>query len=44
VNERVAFGLSVAHFVSLAVIGVGIGMLVASQPVRRAAYSDRNAS
>lgn len=44
VNERVAFGLSVAHLVSLAAIGVGIGLLVVSQPVRRAPYSDRNVS
>ena len=35
VNVRVAFGLSVAHLVSLAVIGVGIGMLMMSQPARR---------
>lgn len=44
VNERVAFGLSVAHLVSLVAIAVGIGVLVLSQPVRRAAYSDRNLS
>lgn len=44
VNERVAFGLSLAHFVSLAAIGVGIGVLVVSQPMRRAAYSDRDLS
>ncbi len=35
VNERIAFGLSVAHLVSLAVAAVGIGMLVAHQPARR---------
>lgn len=44
VNERVAFGLSVAHLVSLAAIVIGIGMLVVSQPARRAGYSDRNIS
>ena len=44
VNERVAFGLSVAHLASIATIGVGIGMFVMSQPARRAAYSDRNLS
>jgi len=32
VNERVAFGLSVAHFVSLGAIAVGVGLLAASQP------------
>lgn len=37
VNERIAFGLSVAHLVSLAVAAVGIGMLVAHQPGRRPA-------
>jgi phosphatidylglycerol:prolipoprotein diacylglycerol transferase len=42
VNERVAFGLSVAHLVSLGAIAVGICMLVVSQPARRAAYSDRS--
>jgi phosphatidylglycerol:prolipoprotein diacylglycerol transferase len=31
VNERVAFGLSVAHLVSLAVVAIGIGMLTRSQ-------------
>jgi phosphatidylglycerol:prolipoprotein diacylglycerol transferase len=41
VNERIAFGLSVAHLVSLAVIAVGIGLLVAARPVGRPAYSDR---
>jgi phosphatidylglycerol:prolipoprotein diacylglycerol transferase len=44
VNERVAFGLSVAHLVSLVAVAVGIGVLVVSQPVRRVAYSDRNPS
>ena len=44
VNERVPFGLSVAHLVSLLAIAIGIGGLVVSQPVRRAAYSDRNLS
>jgi phosphatidylglycerol:prolipoprotein diacylglycerol transferase len=44
VNERVAFGLSVAHLVSLAAIAVGTGMLVVSPSTRRAAYSDRNHS
>lgn len=42
VNERVAFGLSVAHAVSLAAIGLGVGMLLMSQPEGRAAHSDRN--
>jgi phosphatidylglycerol:prolipoprotein diacylglycerol transferase len=37
VNERVAFGLSVAHLVSLAAIAVGTGVLVVFQPARRAA-------
>jgi Prolipoprotein diacylglyceryl transferase len=32
VNERVAFGLSVAHLVSLAAVVIGIGMLIVSQP------------
>jgi phosphatidylglycerol:prolipoprotein diacylglycerol transferase len=40
VNERVAFGLSIAHFVSLAAIAVGIGMVVISQPARRATLTD----
>jgi phosphatidylglycerol---prolipoprotein diacylglyceryl transferase len=44
VNERVALGLSVAHVVSLVAIAAGIGMLVVSQPARRAAHSDRNLS
>jgi phosphatidylglycerol---prolipoprotein diacylglyceryl transferase len=44
VNERVAFGLSLAHLVSLVIVGVGVGMLVGSQPMRRAVYSDRNTS
>jgi phosphatidylglycerol---prolipoprotein diacylglyceryl transferase len=44
VNERVAFGLSVAHLVSLVAIAVGIGMLVVSHPARQAIYSDRNVS
>ena len=44
VNERVAFGLSVAHLVSLAAIGLGVSMLLMTQPVRRAAHSDRNLS
>jgi prolipoprotein diacylglyceryltransferase len=34
VNERIAFGLSVAHLVSLAVAAVGIGILVAHRPRR----------
>jgi len=33
VDERVAFGLSVAHLVSLVAIGVGVGVLAASRPV-----------
>ncbi len=44
VNERVAFGLTVAHLVSLAAIVLGIGMLVVSQPARQAAHSDRTHS
>ena len=44
VNERVAFGLSVAHLVSLAAIGLGVTMLLMSQPAPRAAHSDRNLS
>jgi phosphatidylglycerol---prolipoprotein diacylglyceryl transferase len=44
VNKRVAFGLSVAHLVSLAAIAVGTAMLVVFQPARRAAHSDRNLS
>jgi phosphatidylglycerol---prolipoprotein diacylglyceryl transferase len=44
INERVAFGLSVAHLVSLAAIAVGTGMLIVSQPTRRAVCSDRNLS
>ena len=39
VNERVAFGLSVAHLVSLAAIGLGVSMLLTSQPGRRAGHS-----
>ena len=39
VNERVAFGLSVAHIVSLAAIATGLCMLVVSRPARRAVYS-----
>ena len=41
VNQRVAFGLSVAHLVSLAAIGLGTALLVISQPVQRAAFSQR---
>lgn len=37
VNERVAFGLSVAHFVSLTAVAIGVCILVVSQPVRRPA-------
>ena len=44
VNERVAFGLSVAHFMSLAAMGVGVGMLVAPDGVRRDADPHRNLS
>ena len=44
VNERVAFGLSVAHLVSLLAIAVGLWMLAVTQPGRRAAYSDGNVS
>jgi phosphatidylglycerol---prolipoprotein diacylglyceryl transferase len=34
VNERVAFGLTVAHLVSIAVVAVGAGMLVTHRPAR----------
>jgi hypothetical protein len=34
VNERVAFGLSVAHIVSLIAIGAGLGMLSVAQAIR----------
>jgi phosphatidylglycerol:prolipoprotein diacylglycerol transferase len=44
VNERVAFGLSVAHLVSLAAIVLGAALLFVSQPMRRAAYSKRTPS
>jgi phosphatidylglycerol:prolipoprotein diacylglycerol transferase len=44
VNERVAFGLSVAHFMSLAAMGVGVGMLVVPHGVRRDADPHRNLS
>jgi phosphatidylglycerol:prolipoprotein diacylglycerol transferase len=37
VNDRVAFGLSVAHCASLAVIAVGLAILVAHRPARRPA-------
>ena len=43
VNERIAFGLSVAHLVSLAAIAVGIGLLATSEPAGRAVYSERKA-
>ena len=36
VNERVAFGLSVAHLASIGVAAVGAGFLVTHRPVRRA--------
>jgi phosphatidylglycerol---prolipoprotein diacylglyceryl transferase len=36
VDERVAFGLSVAHLVSIAVSAVGAGMLVTHRPARDA--------
>jgi len=35
VNERIVFGLSVAHLVSIAVAGVGAGILAAHRPVYR---------
>lgn len=44
VNERVAFGLTVAHVMSLAAIAVGVGMLVVPQRVRRDGGPDRNLS
>ena len=34
VNERIAFGLSIAHLMSLAAVTAGIGMLAVSQPPR----------
>lgn len=43
VNERVAFGLSVAHLVSLAAIVLGAALL-GSQPVRRPARAERTRS
>jgi phosphatidylglycerol---prolipoprotein diacylglyceryl transferase len=44
VNERIAFGLSVAHLVSLFVIALGIAMLVVSRPAQLAASSGRHLS
>jgi phosphatidylglycerol---prolipoprotein diacylglyceryl transferase len=44
VNQRVAFGLSVAHFISLVAIAVGICVLVVSEPAGRATYPDRDVS
>ena len=44
VNERIAFGLSVAHLVSLAAIAVGFSILIGSLPVRRTAHSHRTPS
>ena len=41
VNERVAFGLSVAHLASLAAIAAGIGILVAWDSPKRTIYSER---
>ena len=35
VNERVAFGLSVAHIVSLAAIALGVIVLLVAHPTRR---------
>ena len=35
VNDRIVWGLSVAHLVSLAVTAVGAGMLVTRRPGRR---------
>ena len=37
VNERIAFGLSVAHFVSIAMVAAGTAMLVKHRTVRRPA-------
>jgi phosphatidylglycerol:prolipoprotein diacylglycerol transferase len=42
VNERVAFGLSVAHIASLAVIALGVGMIIVDRPERRTAQSLRD--
>ena len=44
VNQHLAVGLSVAHFVSLAAIATGIGLLLMTQPASRSAYSNRNLS
>ncbi len=44
VNERVAFGLSVAHLVSLAAVLVGVALLVVPRPARGAVHSDRDRS
>ena len=44
VNTRVLWGLSVAHLVAVAVVGIGIGMLALSRSDARAAYSRRTAS
>ena len=44
VNERVAFGLSVAHLMSLAAIGMGVGMLSVPQIVQWDADPDGNLS
>jgi prolipoprotein diacylglyceryltransferase len=39
VNERVAFGLSVAHLVSIAAIALGAIVIVIAPPKRRAVSS-----
>ena len=44
VNERVAFGLSVAHLVSLAAIALGVGMLLMFRPARRVSLAERKLS
>ena len=44
VNERVAFGLSVAHLVSLAATLVGIALLAVSEPAQQPVYSERKVS
>ena len=41
VNKRVAFGLSVAHLVSLAAIVVGAGLLAVSESGQQTVYSER---
>ena len=44
VNERVLFGLSVAHLVSLGAIVVGVGLLVVSTSAHQTVHSERKVS